>query len=397
MANKNEVIDKYLDIAEDIKKFAEILENSGKSKLQVIITLAVDITVYIVVKKYARTLQLIKFDKKCDAQKKLGKSILDEVSFLEDDMGKIIDDIYKKYFKDKKNKSNITVNANKITLKENIKKSTIVEFLDKNSILVKTNDEKRVLIHKTKDNKEKRYILNKEGNLETYEIKNEKGEYQKYENNSLDKINKKDIKNLSNTLNNTTFNKIKLQNSIKNIDKSNLEKPSEIGIVLLKKVQTISHIVQNTKFNLIELLEYNNLSQEESKNLPVGYKILFPKEPPLEIEGEYGRLKLFKNHNNTFTLIIPDENYNRTYSADNNLSIYGDKSNPNKISFINKGVLQVWEKDDKGIMYLKKVSTEEFDILYKMQENKKVLKNVEIKVDNLDVEKIAKYLEYLKE
>ncbi|RXI37099.1 hypothetical protein CRU99_12520, partial [Malaciobacter mytili] len=38
-----------------------------------------------------------------------------------------------------------------------------------------------------------------------------------------------------------------------------------------------------------------------------------------------------------------------------------------------------------------------FDILYKMQENKKVLEKVEIKTDNLDVEKIGKYIDFSKE
>ncbi|RXI35849.1 hypothetical protein CRU99_13735, partial [Malaciobacter mytili] len=51
----------------------------------------------------------------------------------------------------------------------------------------------------------------------------------------------------------------------------------------------------------------------------------------------------------------------------------------------------------RGVMYLKKISTEEFDILYKMQENKKVLEKVEIKTDNLDVEKIGKYIDFSKE
>ncbi len=77
--------------------------------------------------------------------------------------------------------------------------------------------------------------------------------------------------------------------------------------------------------------------------------------------------------------------------------IYGDNTNPNKISFILNGRFEVWEKDEIGVMYLKKISTEEFDILYKMQENKKVLEKVEIKTDNLDVEKIAKYIDFSKE
>ncbi|WP_129097935.1 LysM peptidoglycan-binding domain-containing protein, partial [Malaciobacter mytili] len=78
------------------------------------------------------------------------------------------------------------------------------------------------------------------------------------------------------------------------------------SVVSLKEGQTIFHIAQNTPFSSIDLLEYNNLSQEEVKNLPVGYKILLPKEPPLQIEGEYGVIKLFKNQNDSFTLRIPD-------------------------------------------------------------------------------------------
>ncbi|RXI37035.1 hypothetical protein CRU99_12720 [Malaciobacter mytili] len=172
------------------------------------------------------------------------------------------------------------------------------------------------------------------------------------------------------------------------------------SVISLKEGQTISHIAQNTPFSSIDLLEYNNLSQEEAKNLPVGYKILLPKEPPLQIEGEYGVIKLFKNQNDTFTLRIPDENNNKTnitYNDNTDLLIYGDNTNPNKISFILNGRFEVWEKDERGVMYLKKISTEEFDILYKMQENKKVLEKVEIKTDNLDVEKIGKYIDFSKE
>ncbi|RXI36291.1 hypothetical protein CRU99_13450, partial [Malaciobacter mytili] len=78
------------------------------------------------------------------------------------------------------------------------------------------------------------------------------------------------------------------------------------SVVSLKEGQTISYIAKDTPFSSIDLLEYNNLSQEEAKNLPVGYKILLPKEPPLQIEGEYGVIKLFKNQNDSFTLRIPD-------------------------------------------------------------------------------------------
>ncbi|RXI35683.1 hypothetical protein CRU99_13795, partial [Malaciobacter mytili] len=144
-----------------------------------------------------------------------------------------------------------------------------------------------------------------------------------------------------------------------NIETKQLEPILEIdlinkSVVSLKEGQTISHIAQNTAFSSIDLLEYNNLSQEEAKNLPVGYKVLVPKDPPLEIQGEYGVIKLFKNQNDSFTLRIPDENNNKiniTYNDNTDLLIYGDNTNPNKISFILNGRFEVWEKDERGVMY----------------------------------------------
>ncbi|MFV0561468.1 LysM peptidoglycan-binding domain-containing protein [Malaciobacter mytili] len=172
------------------------------------------------------------------------------------------------------------------------------------------------------------------------------------------------------------------------------------SVISLKAGQTISHIAQNTPFSSIELLEYNNLTLEDAKNLPVGYKVLVPKEPPLQIQGENGVIKLFKNPDDTFTLRVPDENNNKTnitYDENSDLLIYGDKTNPNKITFTQDGIYEVWEKDSKGIMYQKEVSTDEFEISYKMQENKKVLENIEIKKDNVEIEKLAKYTDFSKE
>ncbi|MFV0562078.1 hypothetical protein [Malaciobacter mytili] len=274
-----------------------------------------------------------------------------------------------------------------------IKDGGKVEYVDENSSIIETADGGKIVFHNNGNNEEK-YVLDKEGNLEIYEIKNEKGEYKKYEDSSLKKIDKKEIENLSNTLNDTTFDKVKLENSIKNIDKSDLQEPSEVGVVSLKAGQTISHIAQNTPFSSIELLEYNNLTLEDAKNLPVGYKVLVPKEPPLEIQGENGVIKLFKNPDDTFTLRVPDENNNKTnitYNHNTDLLIYGDNTNPNKITFTQDGIYEVWEKDSKGIMYQKELSTDEFEISYKMQDGKKVLENIEIKKDNVEIEKNIKF------
>ncbi|RXI36127.1 hypothetical protein CRU99_13600, partial [Malaciobacter mytili] len=115
---------------------------------------------------------------------------------------------------------------------------------------------------------------------------------------------------LFNSLQKVGVDTIKAGQNSYTIKKSEVIVTDENGNILssipLEKGQTISHIAQNTPFNSIDLLEYNNLSQEEAKNLPVGYKILLPKEPPLQIEGEYGVIKLFKNQNDSFTLRIPD-------------------------------------------------------------------------------------------
>ncbi len=209
---------------------------------------------------------------------------------------------------------------------------------------------------------------------------------------------------LFNSLQKVGIDTIKAGQNSYTIKKSEVTVTDENGNISssipLGKGQTISHIAQNTKFNSIELLEYNNLTLEDAKNLPVGYKVLVPKEKAVEIESENGVIKLFKNHDDTFTLRVPDENNNKTnitYDENSDLLIYGDKTNPNKITFTLNGTYEVWEKNSDGIMYQKEVSTDEFDISYKMQDGKKVLEKIEIKKDNVEIEKLAKYTDYIKE
>ncbi|WP_419773451.1 hypothetical protein [Halarcobacter sp.] len=68
-----------------------------------------------------------------------------------------------------------------------------------------------------------------------------------------------------------------------------------------------------------------------------------------------------------------------------------------KITFTDKETFQSWEKDDNRIMYLKELSSDDFDISFKIENGKKALDSIEIKADNVSLEKIAKYMDYTKE
>ncbi|WP_419773447.1 hypothetical protein [Halarcobacter sp.] len=46
---------------------------------------------------------------------------------------------------------------------------------------------------------------------------------------------------------------------------------------------------------------------------------------------------------------------------------------------MDKKTFQSWEKDDNRIMYLKELSSDDFDISFKIENGKKVLDSIEIK------------------
>ena len=104
------------------------------------------------------------------------------------------------------------------------------EYIDEHSAVINNNDGSKIIFNKTNDTEEK-YTLDKHGNLESYEIKNENGEYKKFDNDSL---NKQEIKSLHDTVSDDALSKSNLENSINDIDKSNLNEPIEVGVASLK-------------------------------------------------------------------------------------------------------------------------------------------------------------------
>ena len=168
-------------------------------------------------------------------------------------------------------------------------------------------------------------------------------------------------------------------------------------IISLKEGQTVSDIAKLTNKSSIDLLEYNNMTMEEARSLPVGEPIRIYEGEPTVITGEYGNIKLFENPDGSTTAILPNQD-NVTYSSENDLLIYGDYTNPNKISFTNTstGDFEVWEKDASGSMYQSQVSTEDFSINYTPSDDSKskVVSNIEILSDNASFEDIAPHTDF---
>lgn len=73
---------------------------------------------------------------------------------------------------------------------------------------------------------------------------------------------------------NTDGSKEIIENKNNSLVKTSYDKDENItSSVALEEGQTISHIAQNTPYNSIELLEYNNLTLEQAKHLPVGFEV----------------------------------------------------------------------------------------------------------------------------
>ncbi len=158
----------------------------------------------------------------------------------------------------------------------------------------------------------------------------------------------------------------------------------------LTQNQTISHIAQNTPYNSIELLEYNNLTLEQAKSLPVGFEVQIPKDVTV-VDGEYGAIKIYEGYDNTGVIVTPNEKI--TYDENSDLLIYGDNE---KITFTDTttGTYQEWQQNSNGSMYQSFQSNNNYSISYDSNHN---ATNIEILSDNVSLDEIANLTPYSKE
>ena len=78
------------------------------------------------------------------------------------------------------------------------------------------------------------------------------------------------------------------------------------SIITLNQNQTISHIAVGTEYTTKELLQYNNLTEDEAKSLPVGFEVKVPKDIS-NLEGGYGDIKLYEGYDGSLTYYIPSD------------------------------------------------------------------------------------------
>lgn len=94
------------------------------------------------------------------------------------------------------------------------------------------------------------------------------------------------------------------------LDKDNIikiEKNTYNSSIVLETGQTISHIAVGTKYTVKEILQFNGLTEEDAKSLPVGYEVQIPKDVK-NIEGGYGNVKLYEGTDGSLTYYMSNKN-----------------------------------------------------------------------------------------
>jgi len=170
------------------------------------------------------------------------------------------------------------------------------------------------------------------------------------------------------------------------LEQSNMTKVSVNGIET-----NLSDIAKLTNKSSIDLLEYNNMTLEEAKSLTVGEPIRIYEGDPETINTPEGNIKLFENYDGSETAILPEgitgEKITINFDEDTSTLLYGDRTNPDKITYVDEVTNNYVEilKDSNGTYYKSLELNDNFTISY---DNKNTITNIQI---NSDIANLTPY------
>ncbi|RXJ69312.1 hypothetical protein CRV08_04700 [Halarcobacter ebronensis] len=171
-------------------------------------------------------------------------------------------------------------------------------------------------------------------------------------------------------------------------------------VIPLQENQNISGVAKILGKSEIDLAEYNNLTLENSKSLPTGTPIRSYVGNPEIISTPEGNIKLFENYDGSETAILPEsitgEKTIINFDEDSSTLLYGDRTNPDKITYVDDVTNNYVEisKDSNGSYYKSLESNDDFTISY---DNTKTITNIQITSDNVNLDEIANLTPYSKE
>ncbi|MCG3653499.1 cadherin-like domain-containing protein [Aliarcobacter butzleri] len=137
------------------------------------------------------------------------------------------------------------------------------------------------------------------------------------------------------------------------------------GVALLKSGQTISHIAASTEYTTKELLQYNGLTEEQAKNLPVGFVVKIPKDVD-NVQGGYGNVKVYEGQDGSLTYHIPsdDKGNIKVVKISSNGEILRNDFDNNEV-ILDKGVSTILQEkleeliaDKNSVVFLKNKDNE---------------------------------------